>query len=251
MDEAQKIQEGGYFFPYHYLDLRSDEHRLILHVEYVSRLKTVKDLLRPFHGQLILDAGCGDGRFCYEMRGESVRMIGTDYSDKSLAFARLFNPQTEFYRQDLKNLNLPYQFDAVVLIETLEHIPPADIPIVLESLARVLTPGGKLIITVPSVNIPLAIVKKHYQHFSKNSLINTVKDHFKVLECFGHSRVRGGYGRKLFSALRKMSMVFYPFRRDFHFVYGIFDYLNNYYEKHFAIGKPEECNGIIAVCVKH
>lgn len=244
--QTQQHQEDAYSFPYHYLDLKAEEYRLILHVEYLSRLNTVKNLLKPLNGQMILDAGCGDGRFAYELGNENVKVVGVDFSMRALAFARVFNPTVEFHALNLKELSLPYRFDAIVLIETLEHFIPEDIPAVLKSLADLLGPGGKLIVTVPSVNIPL--IEKHYQHFSEESLRRTLQSHFKVTQCFGHSKIRGGVGTKLYWSLRRVATWLYPFRHHFNGVRRLLECFNEYYEAHFALGKPHECSGLIAVC---
>jgi len=247
LTEKQRLQDDSYSFPYHYLDLVVDEYRLIHRVLGASRINTVKNLLRPFRGQRILDAGCGDGRFCYELKSENVRLIGVDLSERALAFARAFNPEVEFYRQDLKNFPPPYQFDSIVMMETLEHVIPGEIPLVLEHLANVLHPDGQLIITVPSVT--QAVDAKHYQHFSEESLSRTLKDYFKITHCIGHIR-RYGFRIKLFWRLRKRSELLYSFRKDFRGIYRLYEYLNRYFETHVAVGKPEECMTIIAVCEK-
>jgi len=244
--KKQKIQEAGYSFPYHYLDLKVDEYRLILHVEYLSYLNIVKNLLKPFTGQSVLDAGCGDGRFCYELKDKNVKIVGIDFSERAIAFAKVFNPDGEFYIKDLKNLKLPYKFDYMVLIETLEHIIPSEISLILENLSNILKKDGKLIITVPSVNISL--IEKHYQHFTKESLIDAVKDYFTVIKCVGYSRI--GLHRKIFSKIRSASFLLFPLGRKIKLINKWFEYLKKYYEVHFAIGKPEECNGIVAVCEK-
>lgn len=245
----QAIQEVGYEFPYHYLDLRSDEYRLILHVDYISRLQVVKDLLLPLEGQKVLDAGCGDGRFCYELRNENVDIQGVDFSERALSFARAFSPGIEFSSSDLNDIKLAGQFDAVVFIETLEHIIPEEIPSVLAGLAKVLKPGGKLIVTVPSVNIPP--VPKHYQHFTRGSLHEALNGYFEVDRIFGHSKIRnvGLLTRLFYWRLRLLANWLFPFRRRGP-VAKLYEALNAHYQTHLAIGEPEDCYGLIAVCRK-
>ncbi len=58
--------------------------------------------------------------------------------------------------------------DAVAMIAILEHIPPPNIPSVLEEAKRITKRGGRLIIRVPSEKQPLEL--KHYQHFTETSL---------------------------------------------------------------------------------
>jgi SAM-dependent methyltransferase len=249
MLDKQQIQEDGYDFPYHYMDLRSEEYRLLLHLDYISRLKVVKDLLKPFVGQRVLDAGCGDGRFCYELKGENVEVVGVDFSERAVGFARAFSPEGEFYAQDLKDIKLPYQFDVVVFIETLEHIIPEEIPAVLDSLAKVMKPEGRLILTVPSVNIDLALVPKHFQHFSKESLEETLRGHFDVVEMTGHNKMRNVslLARLFYWRLRGVGLWLYPFRR-WKIVAKLYETLDAYFYANLITGEPDDCNGLVAVC---
>lgn len=65
-------------------------------IPYLHRLEMVKQLLRPFSGQYVLDAGCGDGRLCYELRKENVQVMGVDMSERAISFAKAFNPDINF-----------------------------------------------------------------------------------------------------------------------------------------------------------
>lgn len=241
--KKQMLQEEEYDFPYHYLDLKADEYKLIRRIEYLSYLGIVKNLLKPFTGQSVLDAGCGDGRFCYELRNENVNFVGVDFSERAIGFARAFNPNVEFFIQDLKRLNLPYKFDYIVMIETLEHFIPNHIPQILENLYN---KDGKLIITVPSKNRPLK--KKHYQHFTEESLRNTLKDHFKIVKAVGYSRT--GFRRKIFTNLTKLSILLFSLRKKINVIMRFYQFLSVYYTKHLEMDQPEDCYGLIAICEK-
>jgi hypothetical protein len=78
-------------------------------------------------------------------------------------------PQANFaagdLRQDLqKTCGLePEYFDAVVLVEVYEHIPPQDCPLVLENLRALLCSQGTLIVSVPTEALPPSNL--HYRHF--------------------------------------------------------------------------------------
>src|SRR5512133_2544198 len=96
LSAEQQAQEDQYVFPYHYLDLVDDYRRLITNVPDLCVRELLVSLLVPFQGQTILDAGCGDGRFCYEMRLKNARIVGCDYSEAALRFAKAFSPQVEF-----------------------------------------------------------------------------------------------------------------------------------------------------------
>ena len=65
IENKQQLQEDEYLFPYHYLDLmKKYEH--VFQINNSCRQLVCK-LLLPYNGQRVLDAGCGDGRMCYEL----------------------------------------------------------------------------------------------------------------------------------------------------------------------------------------
>jgi SAM-dependent methyltransferase len=99
-------------------------------------------LVRPFLGRRILDAGAGDGSLLAALRalrpGAAVR--GIDLAPKAPGVAA----------GDLTALeDADASYDAVLCSEVLEHLDPATGRLVLRELARVLAPGGYLIVTTP------------------------------------------------------------------------------------------------------
>ena len=64
----------------------------------------------------IIDIGCGDGKVTREIKASfpMKEVIGVDYSEKSLQFARAFSPHIPFLTKTEK------QFDAFVLVEVFE-----------------------------------------------------------------------------------------------------------------------------------
>lgn len=98
----------------------------------------------------ILDAGCGNGRYSHFLlrhAGPDALITSFDYSQKMLARARkrLESDRVTQVAADLTRL--PYadqSFDAIVCGWVLEHLP--DPRLGLAELARVLQPGGKLLL---------------------------------------------------------------------------------------------------------
>jgi len=244
LNPFQQKQEAQYGFPYHYLDVGSDHHRLVIAIEYLSLLNRVKRELGPFRGQSVLDAGCGDGRFCYELRSEHVEVTGVDYSERALSFARAFNPDVRFYCQRLDSLDLGRKFDAITLIEVIEHIPPSLLPQVTARIASHLETGGRLVVTVPSKNLPLS--PKHEQHFDEGSLRTVLEPSFVVESVAGYSRT--GWERRLYLLLRQAGALLYPPSVVFPKLRGYFGLLADFYERFGASGPPEICRGLVAVC---
>ncbi|MFC3503307.1 class I SAM-dependent methyltransferase [Micromonospora krabiensis] len=101
----------------------------------------------------VLDVGCGDGSFLAHLAatlpGQDVRWIGVDYSEHQLARAAAL--PYEFHRCDLgEGIPLPdASVDLVHAGEVLEHLYDPDR--MLEECARVLRPGGHLVLTTPNL----------------------------------------------------------------------------------------------------
>ena len=246
-NKKQKVQEDEYIFPYHYLDIKCDDEYLY-GIEYLDYMRVVRNKIPNKSGTKVLDAGCGDGRFCYELRKakENVSVYGVDYSQRAIDFAKAFNPNTKFFVSDLTKLNLGEKFDYIVLIETLEHIIPKDIPKILDNISNHLKPNGKFIITVPSKN--LKIHDKHYQHFDKESLTKTLSPHFKVEKIEGYSKL--GLKRTYFKLSRQIAFVLYPFTKKIKALRKIYVELDKFYQKHLSIGDSDKCRGVLAICSK-
>jgi ubiquinone/menaquinone biosynthesis C-methylase UbiE len=93
-----------------------------------------------------LDAACGTGRFAEFLAKRGHRVIGVDSSPDMLARARRRVPEAEFHVAELGRLPLPDDcVDVIVCALALEHVPRLD-PVLAE-FARVLRPGGDLVIS--------------------------------------------------------------------------------------------------------
>jgi ubiquinone/menaquinone biosynthesis C-methylase UbiE len=93
-----------------------------------------------------LDAACGTGRFAEFLAKRGHRVIGVDSSPDMLARARRRVPEAEFDIAELDALPLPdNSVDVIVCALALDHVACLD-PVLAE-FARVLRPGGDLVIS--------------------------------------------------------------------------------------------------------
>jgi len=93
-----------------------------------------------------LDAACGTGRYAEFLAKCGHRVIGVDSSPDMLAHARRRVPDGEFHLAELTRLPLPDDcVDVIVCTLALTHVPR--LPPVLAEFARVLRPGGDLVIS--------------------------------------------------------------------------------------------------------
>lgn len=130
-----------------------------LNNQYLRDDFVVAELEKLPHGALILDAGAGSqryrrhcrhleyraqdfGQFCAEERSTLVSTSASDAAD-AYAYGELD------YVGDITAINeRSNTFDAILCTEVLEHVPyPVD---AINELARLLKPGGVLILTAPS-----------------------------------------------------------------------------------------------------
>jgi SAM-dependent methyltransferase len=190
LSQEQRVQETQYSFPYHYLPERQgrrfSQHRnLPWGYEYLTYVDFVLDRVAQIGFESLLDVGCGDGRFLREAsrRFPDKRLAGIDYSPRAIEMAGSINPGIEFVAGDVTDPGvLDGTFDVVTLIEVLEHIPPDQASHFLAGVARRLSRGGRLIVTVPSNNRPVR--PKHYRHFDLESLREALSPHFAIQEHF-------------------------------------------------------------------
>ena len=92
-----------------------------------------------------LDVGCGEGRFCRTLAARGIRPTGIDPTEPLLAEARRRDPAGDYRPGRAEALDFPdASFDLVVSYLTLIDIP--DIRRAIAEMARVLRPGGSLLI---------------------------------------------------------------------------------------------------------
>lgn len=115
-------------------------------VLWISEILAAKrmELGRPLR---ILDFGCGQGRYAaLAMQFGTVDAI--DYSETGIEVARRAYPGPNYQCMDAYNFTSEYQYDAILSIEVLEHMP--DQQRYCELIRMNLTEGGQLLLTMPN-----------------------------------------------------------------------------------------------------
>ena len=120
-------------------------------------------------GHWLLDAGCGGGRHCFGAQERGARVVGLDLDRDALRIAQIGidlraedgAPGGGVLCGDVFRLPFPDgHFDRVICAEVMEHVH--DYEGALRELARVLRPGGRMAVTIPT-----AITEHVYLHLTR------------------------------------------------------------------------------------
>lgn len=121
-------------------------------IDFEGYTRMALELLPEVPGR-VLDVGCGPGAVSSLMIDRGYEVVGVDYSERAIAFARTLVPDASFHVADVRDLGAlepGSSFGAATCIEVLEHVPPSDRINVFEGVAHLLSPGGVFVITSPT-----------------------------------------------------------------------------------------------------
>jgi len=144
-----------------------DQGRLI-EVEHVSRYRWAA---QAAHGRMVLDAGCGTGYGSRLLAHAGARqVIGVDIAGSVLeAVAGQMPDSVHLQAGDVSKLDFEDDsFDLIVCFEVIEHMD--DPSAVLDELARVLAPGGLLLVSSPNRDVYPPGNPHHLHEFAPNEL---------------------------------------------------------------------------------
>lgn len=133
----------------------------------------------------VLDVACGNGFGTRMIAERGAAAVGVDRDDESIASARAAaDDPSEYLNVDA--LDMPFAdatFDAVLSMETLEHLSPEPF---LDEVRRVLAPGGLLILSTPQSRLGhIPLMPAHHHEFSLKELTELVTPRFEVLSRIG------------------------------------------------------------------
>lgn len=129
-------------------DYRTDDNERF----YEQAFDFIVDRLKPQPGATFLDAGCGSCAHSVRLARRGFKVHAVDFSESALNMAQQFvrakgvHDRITLGRESLLELSFPDQsFDYVLCWGVLMHIP--DVERAVAELARVLKPGGALVIS--------------------------------------------------------------------------------------------------------
>lgn len=173
---------------YYTYDVKSSVHPIALKAKQWLEKRKLKKLLKLCKVPVprVLDVGCGDGRVLevlHQMGIPPHNLSGVEMLEEPLHALRAQGFHT--YLGRMEDLSLPEaSYDLIVILQVIEHVDqPA---VLLKQVARLLAPGGILVIETPNMkSLDARIFRKrywggyhfprHWNLFYKDSLIQIAR----------------------------------------------------------------------------
>ncbi len=144
---------------------------------HAARMASVLSAVSEIGPKKVLDAGCGDGELAIRL-GVCRDVTAVDIAERAFQDAKTRFPTINFRQMDVERLDFnDGSFDAVVSVETLEHVPhPVQ---ALSEISRVVRKGGHLVLTYPLINhtlvrrwgiAPPNKISEHLNEFTRKDL---------------------------------------------------------------------------------
>jgi 2-polyprenyl-3-methyl-5-hydroxy-6-metoxy-1,4-benzoquinol methylase len=111
-----------------------------------ARPRVVNDVIPRVTNGRLLDIGCGNGEYLLRMKSIGWQCKGVEFNDKAASICRRHG--LDIFQGNLVDANLEdASFDFVTAHHLIEHVP--DPHALMKEIARILRPGGTLLIRTP------------------------------------------------------------------------------------------------------
>jgi SAM-dependent methyltransferase len=130
----------------------------------------------------VLEIGPGMGESIWYLNSQGIRNIDIVDNDREILayLSKKFKINKVILNRDLGKLDKVLgDYDLIIMVQVLEHIPPSNYKNAIPTLYRHLKKGGTIVLVVPNANNPLGIVERyadlqHYTSFTEQSLRDVI-----------------------------------------------------------------------------
>jgi len=168
-------------------------------------------IIKPYLGKKVLEVGCGVGNLSGLLR-ESRELVAIDCQELYVKYINLDFPDVKVYNYDITREGVlalrKHNFDTIVCINVLEHIE--DDLRALSNIYELLKSGGRLVLLIPAHPFlygPLDRNVSHWRRYSKQGLVNKLKDANFRIEKVSYFNRLGALGWFLNARIRKKKQI--------------------------------------------
>jgi ubiquinone/menaquinone biosynthesis C-methylase UbiE len=184
--------------------------RFEIAVEYLNQIGPVDNLL---------DAGTGIGFFLPTLSRAAQNAWSLDYAQHTLKYAKALTKKlkvknVKFVQGDLTKLPFKAkQFDVVVALSILEHIPPKQLPVVIGHFERALKPGGYLIAGYPNEGSRVfKLVQQAEKIIMRPKMFKSIHDDKRKYKPLGHVALSWQIDKAIRDKLKVVDYDALPFK---------------------------------------
>ena len=134
----------------------------------ISRYKLDPNSKKPLNKLKILDIGCGGGLLCEPLSRLGASMTGIDASENNIKVAELHSKEMDlkikYIRCSPENLDLKNEFDVILNMEVVEHVP--NVNLFIQNCSKLIKKNGIMFVATINKNL-----KSYVFAISLNSLV--------------------------------------------------------------------------------
>ncbi|HEV7258175.1 MAG TPA: class I SAM-dependent methyltransferase [Bosea sp. (in: a-proteobacteria)] len=113
-------------------------------------LRALRTILAPLEERRIVEIGCGRGALLHALAGLGAKVAGIDPDQAALAEARKAAPTAILLQASAESLPfIDAAMHAAVFVNSLHHVPISGMTGALAEAARIVAPGGDVIVVEP------------------------------------------------------------------------------------------------------
>jgi len=150
------------------------------------QMAAYRKALEFIEGRGVLEIGCGEGIGASILAEKASSVVGADYSDEALEFARAEygEGKIEFKKMRVPPIDLPdASTDAVVCFQMIEHLERPDE--LVSEIERVLRDDGLALLATVNKEETLSDNPYHLHEFTAAEFLSLLEGHFGDVEMYG------------------------------------------------------------------
>ncbi len=131
--------------------------------------------LKVDDNDLILDYGCGTGKYCLFFK--PTNYLGVDIDEKNVKIAKKNFKNYTFSQIKPDNLQFSNKkFDFILVVGVLHHISDNDLIPILENFNRIIKPDGRIMVIEPILSTTSTRINKWMKFVDRGKYIRYEKD---------------------------------------------------------------------------